>query len=88
MLLFLCGGASSSSPATPCVLTCFLSTNKRLRGAVLMAAAELSHLTRMGRSSLFLLWREGTLQVPDGAELYPYPTQKAPKCKYGKALQN
>lgn len=53
-----------------------------------MAAAELSHLTRMGRSSWFLLWREGTLQVPDGAELYPYPTQKAPKCKYGKALQN
>lgn len=51
-MLLLCGGASSSSPATPCVLTCFLSTNKRLCGAVLMAAAaELSHLTRMGRSS-------------------------------------
>lgn len=63
-MLLLCGGASSSSPATPCVLTCFLSTNKRLCGAVLMAAAdELSHLTRMGRSSWFLLWREGTLQV-------------------------
>lgn len=63
MLLFLHGSASSSSPATPCILTCFLSTNKCLSGAVLMAGDDLSHLTRMGRSSQSLLWREGTLQV-------------------------